>query len=664
MDEDAKKKIELLREKIRYHDYRYYILNQPQIADKEYDDLMADLKVLEDKHPKFKRNDSPTMRVSGGIFKGFTTVRHIQKMVSLGNTYSFEELRNWDKRVKKGLIGREDLKYVVELKIDGVSANITFKKGYLTVGATRGDGSTGEDVTANIRTIRAIPLALRGDHLPDLIEIRGEVYLERSDFQSINKQREKKQEELFVNPRNAAAGSLKLLDTNLVARRRLNFFAHSLGEYRGFEFATQWEFLKSLKEWGLRVNPHASLCTNIEEAIDCCNLWQEKRDKLTYDIDGIVVKVDSLNQQQKLGFTSKSPRWAVAYKFPPRQATTKVLKINVNVGRTGVITPAAKLSPVECGGVIIKNATLHNFDEISRLGISEGDRVLIERAGDVIPKIIKVIEHRGEKSFVLPKRCPVCAGKVVKEKEKDVAYRCINLSCPAQLERGLLHFSSRLAMDIEGMGEVVVNQLISMKMIKNFACVYGLKKEDLLRLELFKDKKAENLLAAIQKSKHRTLSKLIFALGIRHVGEKAAYVLAQKFKNLDTLAGARKEELDSIYEIGPVLTESIVDYFSLPQTKKLIKGLKEAGLNFKEENREVKSGFLNNKSVVFTGELKTYTRTEAENIIRWSGGNFTESVSENTDFVIAGEKPGSKYQKAKQLGVRIINEEEFKEMIK
>lgn len=661
---DTKKKIEDLRRKIRHHDYMYYVLSQPEVSDKEYDDLLRGLKELEDKYPQFKTGDSPTERITGGILEGFKTVKHRQKMLSLDNTYSFDELKDWDQRVRKGIASSEKPEYVVELKIDGVSANITYEKGKLTIGATRGDGETGEDVTQNIKTIRAIPLALREKDFPDLIEIRGEVYMDRRDFAILNREREDLGEVLFANTRNAASGSLKLLDTSIVGKRRLNFFAHSLGEHTGFKVPTHWDFLQKLKVWGIRTNPDSKLCNNLEEVFEYCSQWQEKRDKLTYDIDGIVVKVNRLTQQERLGFTHKAPRWAVAYKFPAHQATTEVLDIKVNVGRTGVITPTATLRPVECAGVTISNVTLHNFDEIKRLSIKAGDRVLIERAGEVIPKVVKVVKSLGKKSFSVPKACPACSGKIVKEKEEDVAYRCINPSCPAQLERGLLHFASRAAMDIEGMGEAVVSQLVNLKLINNFADVYKLKEEDLLKLELFKNKKAKNLISAIQESKKKPLSKLIFGLGIRHVGEKAAYVLAKEFKTLDNLVVGKKEDFDKIYEVGPVLAQSIVDYFSQGSTRKLIEGLRASGVNFKETVVEIRRSALTGKSVVFTGELKGYSRSEAEELVRRFGGSASSGVSKNTDYVVAGENPGSKYDNAKKLGVKIIDENKFKEMIK
>lgn len=664
MPADIKKKIEKLKEKIIHHDYLYYVLSQPEISDKEYDILMRELKELEEKYPQYKSGDSPTVRVSAGILESFKTVRHKQKMLSLNNTYSFEELKEWDERVHKGLHAGERIEYVAELKIDGLSANLAYEKGNLIIGATRGDGETGEDVTQNIKTIRAIPLVLRGRDIPDSIEIRGEVYMDEKDFEILNKEREKAGDVLFANTRNSASGSLKLLDTGIVAKRRLNFFAHSLGAYKGSEILSHCEFLQKLKEWGVRTNPNSKLCKSFDEVVEYCKVWQEKRDKLTYDIDGAVIKVNNLNQQKKLGFTLKSPRWAVAYKFPARQATTEVLGINVSVGRTGVVTPVAELKAVECAGVTIRHATLHNFDEIKRLNIKAGDRVLIERAGDVIPKVVKVVEKRGKKKFVIPKVCPECLGKIVKEKEEDVAYRCINPSCPAQLERALLHFASRGAMDIEGMGEAVVAQLVQLKLVKNFADIYKLEETDLLKLELFKAKKVKNLLAGIEKSKGQSLSRLIFALGIRHVGEKAAFVLARQFRVMDNLLAVKKDDLEKIYEVGPVIAESIVDYFSQESIRKLIREFKELGLNFKEAFSEAGITAFSGKTVVFTGELKSFSRLEAEKLVRRLGGNPASSVSKNTDFVVAGENPGSKYDTAEKLGIKIINETKLKEMIK
>lgn len=660
----VKKQIEKLRQEIFRHDYLYYVVSQPEISDKEYDILMRKLIDLEKEYPQFKDKDSPTTRIGAQVLESFKTVKHRQKMLSLDNTYSFDELQDWINRVHKGLAGQK-IEYVVELKIDGLSANLTYRNSRLAVAATRGDGETGEDVTANIRTIRPIPLILRGMDFPEFIEIRGEVYMDRKDFDLLNREREDAGELLFANPRNAASGSLKLLDTALVAKRKLNFFAHSLGEYKGAEIQTQWDFLRRLRSWGVRTNPESKLCLGLDQIKDFCSKWQNRRDNLGYEIDGIVVKVNDFAQQKRLGSTLKSPRWAVAYKFPARQATTEVLDIKFNVGRTGVITPTAELKPVECAGVIIRNATLHNFDEIKRLDIKIGDRVLIERAGEVIPKVVKVVRQAGKAMAVHPpKACPVCKAKVVKEKLEDVALRCINPSCPAQLERGLEHFAARDCMDIEGMGESLVRQLVLNNMVKDFADIYFLKKEDFLKLELFKNKKAENILAAIQKSKSQPLSRLIYGLGIRHVGEKAGYTLANNFRSMDNIIKAKKEDLEAIYEIGAVMADSIIEFFKQDSTRLLIKKLREAGLNMKEPERTVKKSALSGKTVVFTGELSQFSRAQAQDIVRQMGGNAASSVSKETDFVITGENAGSKLDKAKKLGVNIIDEDKFKEMIR
>lgn len=664
MTKDIKEKIEALRKKIRRHDYLYYVLSRPEISDKEYDDLMRQLNEFEAAFPQYRTANSPSVRVGGGILDGFKVVAHAQKMFSLDNTYSFQEIRQWEERVRKGLSPRETIEYVVELKIDGVSVNISYGKGEFLRGATRGDGANGEDVTANIKTIRAIPLVLIDGSIPDFIEVRGEVYMEKKEFRMLNREKVKSGEVLFANPRNAAAGSLKLLDTAAVATRRLNFFAHSLGGYQGKNIGGQWEYFAQLKEWGIRTNPQSKLCSTIEEVIAYCTHWQEHRDALGYEIDGIVIKVNSFSQQHKLGVTLKSPRWAIAYKFPAKQATTEILDIMVSVGRTGVVTPIAILKPVECGGVVIQHATLHNFDEINRLDVRKGDRVLLERAGEVIPKIVKVVKRQGASAFKIPLACPVCKGRIVKEKEEDVAYRCINPSCPAQLERGLIHFASREAMDIEGLGEAVVRQLVTRGMVKDFADIYSLREKDFLQLDLFKEKKSRNLCDAIAKSTRRPLSRFIYALGIRHVGEKAAFLLAQKFKDIDALTKAKKEDFDAIYEVGLVMAESIVDFFSQESTKMLIKKFKTAGLAPQEEAVAAKKSSLSGKKVVFTGELEKFARHEAEGLVREYGGTVSSSVSKETDLLIVGANPGSKYEKAKKIGIPIISEKEFQEMIR
>ena len=675
----AKIEIERLRREIRRHDYNYYALSQPEIADKEYDGLIRRLKELESVFPGLVSPDSPTQRLSPVIQEGFKAIRHRQKMLSLDNVYSLEELKEWGQRVGKGLAGQraavglpiaqaagQEVEYVVELKIDGLSANLTYENGLLVSGATRGDGENGEDVTANIKTIRSIPLRLTGGKTPELIEIRGEVYLGLNDFQAINKERKEEGEAIFANPRNAASGSLKLLDAAITAKRNLNFLAHSLGEVRGMSFSSHWEALRKFKEYGIRVNPENRLCRNLDEVFDFCASWQKNRRRLNYEIDGVVIKVNSLEQQEILGQTLKSPRWATAYKFPAHQVTTRIKDIIISVGRTGVITPVADLEPVECAGVTISRATLHNFDEIKRLKIKIGDRVVLERAGEVIPKIVKVVESsRGgkEKYFQPPHNCPACNAHIVKEKEEEVAFRCPNPSCPAQLEKGLTHFASRLCMDIEGMGEAVVRQLIEKGLVKDFSDIYYLKKEQLLGLELFKDKKAGNLLLAIEKSKQRELSRLIYGLGIRNVGEKASYVLAQRFKNIDNLTRAKKEDLEGIYEIGTVISASVADFFKQETVKRLIHRLKQSGVNIEQELSESKRTLLIGKTVVFTGELESLSRPEAQRLARQAGGNVSSSVSKKTDFVVRGNSPGSKYDTARELGVKIITESEFSRLI-
>lgn len=661
----AKIIIQKIKREISRYDYYYYTLSQPRISDREYDILMDRLKEIEGEFPQLITADSPTQRVSGIVQDGFAAIRHRQKMFSLDNTYSLNELKGWIKRLSKGL-DSEEIEYAAELKIDGVSASLTYEKGMLISGATRGDGENGEDVTLNVRTIHSIPLRLLEDSPPEIIEIRGEVYLDHRSFEAINLQRKKNDEPLFSNPRNAASGSLKLLDARVCAQRGLSFFAHSLGYLKGGDFPSQWEFFKKLKGYGMPLSPESRLCKKAKEIWDFLNLWQYKRKKLEYDIDGVVIKVNSFTQQAALGATLKSPRWAVAYKFPASQAGTQVKNILISVGRTGVITPVADLEPVECAGVIISRATLHNFDEVKRLGIKIGDQVILERAGEVIPKIIKVVESaRGgqEKDFFVPKNCPACGSLIVKEKQEEVAFRCINPSCPEQLEKGLIHFASRQCMDIQGLGEAAVKELIAKRLVNDFADIYYLKEEQILRLELFKEKKTEKLLSAILKSRNQSLNRLIYGLGIRHAGEKASYLLAERFRNIDNLMRVGKEDLEGIYEIGKVIAESVWIFFRQDTVKRLIDKLKQAGVNTTQERLKLKEPVFSAKTVVFTGELESLSRLEAKNAVRHAGGKISSSVSRNTDFVVAGSSPGKKYDKARELGVRIITEKEFKDKI-
>ncbi|HAX61664.1 MAG TPA: DNA ligase (NAD(+)) LigA [Elusimicrobia bacterium] len=665
-----RQEIEKLKKEIRHHDHLYYVLSQPEISDTEYDNLMKHLQKLEEKNPQFITDDSPTQRVSGNAVKDFKTVKHSTPMLSLDNTYSSDEIIEWDKRVKK-IIANENYEYVIEPKIDGISCALTYKNGMLVQGATRGDGDNGEDITLNIKTIKSIPLKLLPTsdfRLPTPLEVRGEVYIDKTDFQKLNEEISKNGEQPFANPRNAAAGSLRQKNPKITAERKLKFIVHSYGTIPGTEkFETHFEFLNLCEKIGLPTTlKNIHLTKKIEEVVKLCRKREFDRENMPFEIDGLVIKINSLEQQKKLGFTMKSPRWAIAYKFPAKQATTKIKNIVVQVGRTGILTPVAELEPVALGGVTISRATLHNFDEIERLGVRIGDTVLIERAGEVIPKIIKVIETKRtgkEKKISQPAECSVCGQPIVKEKEGDVAWRCINPSCPAHLENGLVHFAKREAMDIEGLGEAAVVQLISKKMISDFADIYYLKKDDLLKLELFKEKKAQNLLDAIEKSKTRPLSRLLFGLGIRNVGEKAAIVLAEKFLTLDDLMKSTVEDLQKIYEIGPVVAETVVKFFALPETKKLVEKLKKAGVNTKEE---IKTGpkILEGKTFVFTGELKNFSRNDAESKVRELGGNASSSVSQKTDFVVAGDNPGSKYKKAQKLSVKIISENDFLKMIK
>ncbi|MFA5337161.1 MAG: NAD-dependent DNA ligase LigA [Candidatus Omnitrophota bacterium] len=660
-----KREIENLREQIRDADYKYYVLSEPEISDKEYDDILKKLKDVEGKHPQFITPDSPTQRVSGGIVEGFPTVEHKIKMLSLDNTYSIEELKDWENKIKRMLKRDISINYVVELKIDGVSCSLIYDKGILLTGATRGDGMTGEDITTNVKTIKSIPLRLRGVNIPEMIEVRGEIYMDKQDLENINKIRSKQEEPLFANPRNAASGSLKLLDPSTVKERNLKCFIHSSGLMTGVEFINHYEFFEKVKTLGLRLNPYNKLCKNIDEVIEYCLHWQARRDSLEYEIDGIVVKVNDYKLRKELAETSKSPRWAVAYKFPAHQATTIVERIEFGVGRTGIITPVAILKPVECAGVTISRSTLHNFDEIDRLDVREGDTVLIERAGEVIPKIVKVIAAKRKdtsKKIKVPKSCPVCGQDLAKEKE-EVYWYCINPDCPAKIKQSLLHFASRDAMDIEGMGESAVEELVNRGLVKSLADIYRITKEDLLKLPLFAQKKADNLILAIVASKKRQLSRLIYALGIHHIGEKAAGLLADKFKKIDMFFKLKGEDLEKISEIGPVMAQSVIKFFASAKARKLIEEFKKSGLNLSQEEKAIKQSALSGKMFIFTGELKGFSRSQAKEHVEALGAECASSISKNIDYVVAGENPGSKYEKARKLHLNIITEQDFKKLI-
>ncbi|MFH1519004.1 MAG: NAD-dependent DNA ligase LigA [Candidatus Omnitrophota bacterium] len=661
-----KKKIEQLRKEIRHADYRYYTLSEPEISDKEYDNLLKDLKNLEEQHPELITPDSPTQRVSGSILESFSTVEHKSRMLSLDNTYSIEELKGWEKKIRRALKREVEFDYVVELKMDGVSASLTYEKGVFSIGATRGDGERGEGITVNLKTIRSIPLKLIGKDNFTLVEVRGEVYIGKKDFEKLNRKRLSAGVAAFANPRNAASGSLKLLDPGLVAKRNLKCFIHSLGVVEDYNFSSQKEFLEKIREWGLCTNPHNKYCKSLKEVIDYCLYWEKQREVLDYEVDGVVIKVNSFGLQKELGATRKSPRWSVAYKFPAQQATTRIKKFEFGVGRTGVVTPVAILEPVECGGVTISRVTLHNFDELQRLDARVGDRVLIERAGEVIPKMIKVIVSRrkgNQRKASMPKYCPACKTKLAKEKEDEVYWYCFNPNCPAQLKRSLKHFASRRAMDIEGMGEAVIEELVNRKLVKGLVDIYRLKEEDFLSLPLFKKKRTNNLIEAIRKTKQRPLVRFLFGLGIRHVGEKAAILLAEHFQSLKGLLQPKDDELQVIPEVGPVMANSIVKFFLSEGTRKMIKEFKKVGVDLQHSRRIVRASRIASKTFVFTGELASFSRSRAKQIVEELGGRSVSTLSKNTDFLVVGKNPGSKLNTAERLKIAVIHEKDFIKLI-
>lgn len=661
--EEAKKEIERLRKEINYHNYRYYVLNDPVISDYEYDMLVKKLKELEEKFPEFITPDSPTQRVGGEPLKIFPTVEHKIPMLSLDNTYSFEELEEFDRRVRKEI---SHFNYLVQLKIDGVAVSLTYENWRLKRGATRGDGIRGDDITQNIKTIRSIPLVLLEED-PDFkdFEIRGEVYMPKKSFIKLNEERLEKGETPFANPRNAAAGSLKLQDPREVAKRDLDFFAHTVPESPSSQYDSNYKILMRLHELGLKIVPDTRLCKDLKEVKEYIEEWKEKKEELPFEVDGIVIKVDEFSNQKKLGETIKSPRWAVAYKYPAKQASTRIKNIILQVGRTGVITPVAIFEPVQLAGSTISRASLYNEDEIRRKDIRIGDWVLIEKGGDVIPKVVKVIKEKRtgkEQEFKMPETCPVCGSKIVRY-PGEVAWRCINIDCPAQLKGRILHFASRQAMDIEGLGEALVNQLVDKGIVKSIADIYELKMEQLIRLERMGPKSAQNLLNAIEKSKKREFARVLYALGIRFVGIHAARLLAERFNSIDDLKSASFDKLASIEGIGPITAKSVIDFFQNPRNVDLIERLKKAGLRMQKEEKTPQELPLLGKNFVFTGALENFTREEASEIVRSLGGRVSSSVSKNTDYVVVGKDPGSKYRKALELGVKIINEDEFMKLI-
>lgn len=662
-----KQRAEALRAELAEHDRRYYLEDDPTISDTEYDGLMRELRELEAAHPELRSPDSPTQRVSGAAASEFAPVRHAAPMLSLDNTYTAEEVRAWDERVRKNLPPNEAPVYVVEAKLDGLSCSLTYEDGVLTKAATRGDGDVGEDVTANVRTLRSVPLSFnpRGRaRWPRLCEIRGEVILFVRDFERINEEERAAGRPGFVNPRNCAAGSLRQKDPRVTAKRRLRFFAHSFGAWDGEPpFDSHQGFLEACRGLGFLVEPFGRFA-DIDQVIARYEQFREKDlPKLPYAVDGLVVKVDSFAQQRRLGFTAKSPRWAIAFKYPAQQATTTLEEVLFSVGRTGTITPVAKVTPTFCAGVTISSVTLHNFDEIARLGARVGDKILIERAGEVIPKVVKVSERaKHGKDIHPPKTCPSCGARVVKEPE-FVAYYCENPNCPAQLKRSLLHFASRGALDIHGFGEAVVDALVDSGRVKNIADIFTLALDDLLKLPLFAERRGENLLEQIEAGKTRPLNKLIYGLGIRHVGEKFAEALSERF-SLDELAQASAEDLQKLPEIGSVVAEAVSEFFKSAEVRSLLSKLKRAGLNFEKVKRERRGGLpLSGKSFVFTGELSSMTREEASEKVKALGAKTSSSVSGKTSYVVVGAEPGSKADKAKALGVTMLGEKEFQELL-
>jgi DNA ligase (NAD+) len=663
----AAKEIERLRQKIRYHEYRYYILDDPEITDAEFDRLVNKLKALEAAHPQLITPDSPTQRVGGAPREGFQSVRHTSQMLSLDNAFSFEELRDFDRRVREG-IGRDTVDYVCEHKFDGLSISLQYEQGVLVRGVTRGDGSTGEDVSPNVKTIRSIPLSvdlnvLKKHRVPRDFEVRGEIIMTRKAFAQLNRQQEESGGKRFANPRNAAAGAVRVLDPSITASRKLDFYAYLLLAGGRPALKRHSDSLAALEKMPFKVCADYALEHGIEAVEDFCERWEEKREELPYEIDGIVVKVDESAIQEELGRTAKAPRWAVAYKYPARQETTVVNDIIVQVGRTGALTPVAVLEPVQVGGVTVSRSTLHNLDEVERLGVHIGDAVLIERAGEVIPHVVKVVkEGKDRKKFRMPEKCPECGSRIHKA-EDEVAYRCVNAGCPAKRKESLLHFAGRHAMNIDGLGEKIVDQLVDKGMVKDLADLYILKLEPLAALERMAEKSAQNLLDEIEASKKLNLSRLIYALGIRFVGERTGQLLAEHFGSLDALKNSTEEELVEVHEVGPKVAASIAEFFSEAANKKLVKRLIEAGLNVKEERRAPTDTRLAGKTFVFTGELSKRTREEAGELVTAHGGKVTSSVSKKTDYVVVGAEPGSKYDKAKSLGVTILDETSFEKLL-
>jgi len=664
---ETKKRVEKLRATIRHHDTLYYDKAAPEITDFEYDRLYRELKDLEAEYPSLVNRDSPTQKVSETTGKHFKTISHRVPMLSLDNTYSLEELQEFDERVRKSL-GDEKYQYVCELKIDGVSIELVYEKGLLTHAITRGDGEKGDDVLENVRNIKGLPLKLKGANIPDRVEIRGEVFFTAKDFEAVNREREREDLPLFANPRNTASGTLKTIDPAEAAKKPLHILLYYVFSPGKLPFDTQDESLEWLKKMGFPEDAHYRLCKNIGQVHAYCEEYQAKRDKIGFDCDGVVLKINSFSQREKLGTTSKIPRWAIAFKFAAQQGETTLKAITLQVGRTGAITPVAELEPVSLEGTTVSRATLHNEDEIKRKDLRVGDRVLVEKGGMVIPKILRSLPEKrkgSEKIFKMPTTCPVCGSKLERE-EGEAAWRCENAACGAQLERRIEHFCGRDAMDIRGAGPAVVKQLLEEKLIQDYAGLYQLKESDVADLERKAEKSAQNLVGQIAESRQRTLGRLLFGLGIRHVGVHVAEILASRYKDLWAVSAASEEELTAIDGIGPIVAHSIAAFFANGANVKVLKKLEKGGVNFKRLKEEEPSGEqpFAGKTFVFTGELKGYSRSEGEGLVKKLGAKASGSVSKLTTYVVAGEAAGSKLKKAKELGVEILTEEEFEKLIK
>ena len=667
--EELAAEAEHLREQIRHHNYRYYVLDSPEVSDAEYDVLMRKLEALEGKHPEIATPDSPTRRVGAAPSEKFGVVQHRRPMLSLSNALNAQEMVEFDKRIKRLLRSEADIEYVAEVKLDGLAVELVYEDSALKVGSTRGDGYNGEDVTSNLRTIRSIPLKLHaaGSHrVPEVLEVRGEVIFPRKAFQKLNEERAAAGEPLFANPRNAAAGSLRQLDPKTTARRPLDIFCHSSGVITGGPgFETQWDFLQGIKAFGLKINPESKLCRSVEEVLEYWKKITEERDRLPYEADGVVAKVNSFALQEQLGEVSRSPRWAIAYKFKAQQAETRVNKIAVYVGRIGSLTPVANLEPVQLAGVTISNASLHNLDEIHRKDVREGDTVLLERAGDVIPYVVRVTRegHPRQALFRMPKECPVCGSEVVHE-EGEVAYFCVNVNCPARMRESIRHFASKNCVDIDGLGDKLVAQLVEKEMVRELGDIYTLRAEQLAELERMGEKSARNVIDRINRSRRTTLDRFINGLGIRHVGEHTAHQLAQHFRDIRKLEKAAQDELLGVRDIGPEVASSIGEYFAESHNAQALdKLLRNGKFEFEPMPEPSGRGPLRDKSLVLTGSLTQWSRSEAEQKILAAGGRVSSSVSRKTDYVVASEEAGSKLRKAQELGVKVIDEDELARLL-